>query len=116
MNEKRANVIGIIICIVLFLFAGTLGTAIGLSCELGNVRHELDATRIELRNAENRQSEIREIVAGTSDILSQSVNSVTGIRKQIESIRKSYEEMERLLYNRTTDNSSSVIDSDDSDL
>lgn len=109
MNEKRANVIGIIICIVLFLFAGTLGTAIGLSCELESTRSELGQIRNELSAATNRQQQLTEIASRTGTILSQSATTVSEIRRQITEIRKSYEAMERLLYNRTTDNSSPIM-------
>lgn len=116
MNEKNNVIRGFIICILLFLFAGTLGAALGFSAELENVRQQLDSTRIELRNAENRQSEIREIVTGTSDILSKSINSVADIRKQIAEIRKSYEELEKCLYNRNADSYNTVSNSNDSNF
>jgi len=116
MNEKNNVIRGFIICVVLFLFAGTLGAALGLSAELGNVRQQLDTVRIELSAASNRQQQLTEVAERTGTILSQSAVTISDIRKQIAEIRKSYEEMEKLLYNRNADSDNTVSNSNDSNL
>jgi chromosome segregation ATPase len=64
---------------------------------LGCYRRQLDNLRAELAAASDRQSEARGIVERTGELLSQSVTTVAGIRKQISEIREKYEALESLL-------------------
>ena len=68
-----------------------------LSYRLGCTRQQLDNLRAELKTASDRQSEARGIVERTGEILSQSVSTIAGIRKQISDIREKYEALENLL-------------------
>ena len=87
---------------VFFSFIATLAVAFFVctviqSCRLGNARQQLSEIRAELNNAENRQRQLAEITSRTGSLLSESVDTVAGIRRQITEIRKNYEEMESLL-------------------
>lgn len=67
------------------------------TCRLDNTRQQLDAVRAELDNAADKQQQLAEITSRTGTLLSESVDTVAGIRRQITEIRKNYEEMENLL-------------------
>lgn len=69
---------------------------------LGRLRCKLDNLRAELQTASDRQSEARGIVERTGEILSQSVSTIAGIRKQISDIREKYEALENLLRNTSS--------------
>lgn len=73
---------------------------------LVEVRQQLNTVRVEYAAAQDKQSELRDIVRGTNEVLSESFNTLSGVRKQITAIRESYEKMENLLYN--TGNNDSV--------
>lgn len=66
---------------------------------LVKTRNQLDNVRAELAAATDRQRDIGEIVSRANTILSESVNTVQGIREQIYIIRAVFEDMERRLYN-----------------
>lgn len=77
------------------------------SYQLGITRQQLDYYRTELESAQNRQQQLTSTidecfrdVTRTGEILSQSVNTISDIRKQISEIRENYEIMEdrMLLY------------------
>ena len=87
-----------IISISLICFLIALGGFGIQSHRLEQTRSELNSIRIELRNAQDRQYEIADIIRRDSEILDESFNSIASIREQIKVIRESYEEMERLLY------------------
>lgn len=83
---------------ITILFLCFFATIAGIqSCRLVNTRQQLDTVRAELDNAENRQQQLAEITSRTGSLLSESVYTVEGIRRQITEIRKNYEEMENLL-------------------
>lgn len=69
-----------------------------LHYRLEQSRQQLEHYRAELNAAKDQQQRIREIVRGTDEILSESLDTVAGIRSQIKIIRESYEKMENLLY------------------
>ena len=64
---------------------------------LGRTESELGHIRTELSAAQNRQREIADIIRRDSELLSESGTSIKFIREQLEIIRESYEEMEKLL-------------------
>ena len=64
---------------------------------LGQARQLVEHYRTALNSAEDQQREIAEIIRGTDEILSESLNTITGIRGQIAVIRESYEKMERII-------------------
>ena len=87
----------IVFCITI-LFLCFFVTFAGIqSCRLVNTRQQLDACRTELAAAADKQQQLAEITSRTGSLLSESVNTVAGIRRQITEIRKNYEEMENLL-------------------
>lgn len=90
------------------LFAGyflvsIIGGAV-LSCRLASTRQQLDAVRMELSAATDRQSELAKILRRDGEILRESSTTISGIRSQIAAIRESYEAMQSIIDN---DNSSS---------
>ena len=91
MLQKIFNIVAVI-----YFLISVIGGAV-LSCRLDNTRQQLITVRAELNNAENRQRQLAEITSRTGSLLSESVDTVAGIRKQITEIRKNYEEMESLL-------------------
>lgn len=103
MNEILKKILYITAAI--YFIISIIGGAI-LSSRLGLARQELEYYRAEFNAAQNREQQLtNEIdecfrnVTRTSEILSQSTNTISDIRKQLSEIRKNYEDMEdRLLY------------------
>lgn len=91
MVEKIVYIVTVAFLIFWIAFSGVQ------TYRLDNTRQQLDAVRAELDNAENRQQQLAEITSRTGTLLSESVDTVAGIRRQITEIRKNYEEMENLL-------------------
>lgn len=99
--------------IISFLIVINLITAafcFGYHYRLEQTRQLVEHYRSELNAAEDQQREIAEIIRGTDEILSESFNTITGIRGQITIIREEYEKMERIINSTrgssTNDNSS----------
>jgi hypothetical protein len=93
--------------IISFLLVVSIGTSIACGIfyhRLVKTRQQLDAIRVELKLATNRQSELAEILRRDGEILRESSNTISGIRSQIAVIRESYEAMENIL---SSDNISS---------
>lgn len=89
-----------------------LGIMLGMSVLFNSIqayrvvqtRHELELIRVELGEARERQQHVTDTVTSclesverTSSILSESAVTVKDIRRQVEEIRTSYQDMERLL-------------------
>lgn len=55
--------------------------------------------RIELDSAQNRESEIGDCISRTSVILSETSNTVEGLREKLKAVEDSYNYMWELLYN-----------------
>lgn len=98
MNEMLKKILYIIAA--LYFLISVIGGAI-LQSRLERTRRELDFIRAELELAQDRQREAYNTidecyrdVERASEVLSQSVNTVQGIRKQISEIRENYENME----------------------
>ena len=75
------------------------------SCRLDRTRQQLEYYRTELESATSRQQEAYDTidecyrtVERGSEVLSQSVDTVQGIRKQISEIRENYELMENRMH------------------
>lgn len=99
INERNCEKIyKPVISISLICFLIALGGFGIQSHRLEQTRSELNSIRIELRNAQDRQYEIADIVRRDSEILNESFNTIAGIREQIKVIRESHEAMEKLLY------------------
>lgn len=91
MFEKIIRIIAI-----LYFIASVICGAV-LYHRLVKTRQQLDAIRVELSAATNRQSELAEILRRDGEILRESSNTISGIRSQIAVIRESYEAMENIL-------------------
>lgn len=98
MNEIIKKVLYIIAAI--YFVISIIGGAI-LSSRLERTRQQLEYYRTELESAQNREQQLtNEIdecfgnVTRTNEILSQSTNTISDIRKQLSEIRKNYELME----------------------
>ena len=86
-----------IIAILYFIVSVICGAY--LYSRLEQTRYELESVRMELSAATNRQSELAEILRRDSEILSESFDTISGIRSQIAAIRESYEKMENIIAN-----------------
>lgn len=103
MNELVKKILYYIAAI--YFIISIIGGAI-LSSRLDRTRQELEYYRTEFNAAQNREQQLtNEIdecfgnVTRTNEILSQSTNTISDIRKQLSEIRKNYELLEeRLLY------------------
>lgn len=93
--DKKIN--DIIVFILLLLLVGSFAGFAIQTNRLESTRQQLEHVRMELTAAQDRQYELAEILRRDGKILSESSSTVAGIRKQIKDIRKSYEEMEKLL-------------------
>lgn len=106
MDGKLDKKILALLVAVVVLFTTTFAGAVTASVyysELEQCRTELGYIRAELDAATDRQSELTELVRGSGEILSQSVNTVADLRNQIREIRSNYEKMESLLLSVNTD-------------
>lgn len=96
--EKIRNIIELIL--LLLLIGISTGYCIQ-SYQLGITRRQLDYYRTEFESAQNRQQEAFDTidecyrdVERAGEVLNQSVNTISDIRKQISEIRENYEVME----------------------
>lgn len=96
MNEILKKILYSLFAV--YFIISIIGGAI-LQSRLERTRRELDAVRMELSAATNRQSELAEILRRDGEILRESSTTISGIRSQIAAIRESYMAMESLLYN-----------------
>lgn len=99
--EKIRNFIELIMLLLLICASSGLGIQ---SYQLAIIRQELEYYRTELESATDRQQdalntidECYRNVTRTGEILSESVDTIQGIRRQVSEIRKSYEDMENRL-------------------
>lgn len=99
VNVQKKEMVGYIF-IVLFIISACFGSI--QSCRLERNRRELEHVRNELECARDREQYIKNTVDGyigrTSEILSQSVTTVTELRAQIREVRINYEEMENFIH------------------
>lgn len=106
--SKITNCIMSIIIIALITFSSVT------YYRLESTRTELRYVRTELEAARNRQSDINEIVTRAGSILSESRNTLQGIREQIQLIKAVWTDMEMWLYssdytNNNTDNKTNKL-------
>lgn len=85
--------------IVAIIFLITLAFGGVQSCRLGRSMAECRQYREQLKLAENRESEIREVVGRTSLILSETANSVGELREKLKEVEDSYNYLWSLFYN-----------------
>jgi septal ring factor EnvC (AmiA/AmiB activator) len=121
MNEKIYRVLFFIFLFFALFFAGA-SVAATVRCtnterELGAVRAELERVRTELANARNQQREFESAITecetianDTTQLLDQSITTVSGLREQIHAIRTQFEKMETCLRNYRSSNSTRNCD------
>lgn len=121
MNEKIYRVLFFIFLFFALLFTGA---SIYLSVrnanterELGECRAELERVRAELTNASNQQRELESAITecetianDTTQLLDQSITTISGLREQIHAIRTQFEKMETCLRNYRSSNSTRNCD------
>ena len=84
-KEKTALIfLSAFVITILLIFSGVQ------TCRLQSSMEQLERYRTELEAAHNRQSDIRDNVVRTGEILSRTTNSVSELRKQIQEIEDSY--------------------------
>ena len=98
MNEILKKILYTIAAV--YFIVSIIGGAV-FSCRLDRTRQELEYYRTELESATSRQQdalntidECYRTVERGSEILGQSTNTISDIRKQLSEIRKNYELME----------------------
>ena len=102
MNDLLKKILYFIAAI--YFIISIVGGAI-LSSRLASTRQQLDYFRAEFEHAQDRQQEAYDTidecyrtVERGSEVLSESVNTIQGIRKQISEIRENYELMENRMH------------------
>lgn len=102
MNDKLEKILYSLFAV--YFIVSFVGGAI-LSSRLECARQELEYYRTELESATSRQQEAYDTidecyrnVERASEVLSESVNTVQGIRKQISDIKENYELMENRMH------------------
>lgn len=110
-NEKG----NIAVCALVALLLVSLCGHIYQQYRLGKAGRELESIRSELNSARSRQRDIEEVVGRGEDILSQSIDTVGDIKRIIEQIRESYEQMEGIIRSgyRSGDSGDSYIDNEE---
>lgn len=91
---KRILYIAVAACFLITVAFGGIQT-----CRLERSMAECRQYRAELELAQNRESEIREIVGRTGLILSETANSVGELREKLKEVENSYNYMWNLFYN-----------------
>ena len=69
------------------------------TCRLHASMEQCEHYRTELDAAANRQSEVRDVVGRTGEILSQTANTVAEIRIQLQEVENSYNYLWKLVSN-----------------
>lgn len=110
-NDYKKGFYIVLVAFIALFFASMCGSYIQKS-RLDEYRQQLESVRKELAAANNRQSELTNTIAECGDIirrdgeiLSESATTIQGLRSQICVVRKSYEEMEVLLFGATSNSS-----------
>ena len=113
--EKKNNSLFIIIlcCLELSLFGNCIQER-----RLGIYRQQSEYYRTEFEAASNREQQLAATIdecwrstERTGEILSQSINSVAELRKQMHQVRENYEAMENMLlgsYDRLHNNDNNI--------
>jgi len=89
----------IIRIIAILYFVASVICGAYLYSRLASYRQQLVYYRTELDAASDRQSEVREVVERTGEVLSKTANSVAELRVQLQEVEDSYNYMWELLHN-----------------
>lgn len=69
------------------------------TCRLHSSMEQCEHYRTELAAASNRQSEVREVVGRTGEVLRSTANSVAELRNQLQAVESSYNYLWELVSN-----------------
>lgn len=87
----------VIIYILSFLLTASLICNAVFQHRLGETRRQLEYIRVELERSTDNYKSITDSVRRTSEILSESGNTVQDIRRQLYEVRKVFEDMENYI-------------------
>lgn len=93
MVEKIVYIVTVAFLLFWIAFSGVQ------TCRLHTSMEQCEHYRTELDAAANRQSEVREVVGRTGEILSQTANSVAELRVQLQEVENSYTYLWKLVSN-----------------
>ena len=95
MNVENKIISICAVVVIALLLALTSIQTYRLECSM----ERCEQYRIELDSAQNRESEIGDCISRTSVILSETSNTVEGLREKLKAVEDSYNYMWQLLYN-----------------
>lgn len=102
-NRRRDDVENKIISVcAAIVITFLLAFSVIQSIRLERSMERCEQYRIELVSAQSRESEIGECISRTSTILSETSNTVEGLREKLEAVEDSYNYMWELLHNDTS--------------
>lgn len=99
MHEKIYKCIFIV---MLLFWVIALAFSIIQTVRLERSMERCEQYRTEFELAQNREHEIGECISRTSTILSETSNTVEGLREKLEAVENSYNYMWELLHNNTS--------------
>ncbi len=85
------------------VIAFLLSLTIIQTIRLGYSMERCEQYRVEFVSAQNRESEIGECISRTSAILSETSDTVEGLREKLKAVEDSYNYMWQLLHNDNSD-------------
>ena len=93
MVEKIVYIVTVAFLLFWIAFSGVQ------TCRLHTYMEQCEQYRTELDAAANRQSEVRDVVGRTGEILSKTANSVAELRVQLQEVENSYTYLWELVSN-----------------
>lgn len=103
MLEKIVYIVTVAFLLFWIAFGGVQ------TCRLHASMEQCERYRTELEAAANRQSEVREVVGRTGEILSQTANTVAEIRIQLQEVENSYNYLWELVSNDNSNISNNEV-------
>lgn len=97
MEKNLCEKIVYIVTVAFLLFWIVFGGV--QTCRLHSSMEQCEYYRTELAAASNRQSEVREVVGRTGEVLRSTANSVAELRNQLQEVESSYNYLWKLVSN-----------------
>lgn len=97
MEKNLCEKIVYIVTVAFLLFWIVFGGV--QTCRLHSSMEQCEYYRTELAAASNRQSEVREVVGRTGEVLRSTANSVAELRNQLQAVESSYNYLWELVSN-----------------
>lgn len=97
MEKNLCEKIVYIVTVAFLLFWVVFGGV--QTCRLHSSMEQCEHYRTELAAASNRQSEVREVVGRTGEVLRSTANSVAELRNQLQAVESSYNYLWELVSN-----------------